>query len=356
MFNSARLKLTAWYLLTIMIVSILFSGIIYKLLMMEFDRFEKAQRFRFERRLVEGTIIYPNGVQLKVVPQHMSINEELIEETRKRVIVMLISINSGILIISGVLGYVLAGRTLKPIKDMMEEQNRFIGDASHEIRTPLTSLKSAFEVFLRDKKATIKEAKEIVSDSIDEVNKLKSLSDSLLQLAQYEKPNGHSDFKKIPLDKILSDATESILPMAKEKQVKVIFNNTDFTLDGNLYALTDLFIILLDNAVKYSPQNSTVKIKVNKTNESIIVSVFDEGTGVDKKDIPHIFERFYRSDKARSKQSQNGYGLGLSIAKKIVELHKGTISVKNNPEKGSVFMVSLPTKKSLGFKKPFVFS
>jgi signal transduction histidine kinase len=96
---------------------------------------------------------------------------------------VLIALNLGILIISGGLGYVLADRTLKPIKEMMEEQNRFIGNASHELRTPLTSLKSAFEVYLRDNQPSLPEAKKLVKESIDEVNKLQSLSESLLKLA-----------------------------------------------------------------------------------------------------------------------------------------------------------------------------
>ncbi len=356
MFNSARLKLTAWYLLIIMLISILFSGIIYKLLMMEFDRFEKAQRFRFERRLVEGTIITPEGVQIKVVPQHMAINEELIEETRKRVVVMLITINSGILVISGALGYILAGYTLKPIKDMMEEQNRFIGDASHEIRTPLTSLKSAFEVFLRDKKASVKDAKEIVTESIDEVNKLQSLSDSLLQLAQYEKPNGHAYFKEVDVSKIIQEAIHSIKPVANEKHIEIIYDKSEMVIQGNAYALKDLIRILLDNAVKYSPLHSNVSIETKSKDNHLSISISDEGIGIEKADIPHIFDRFYRADKARSKFEHNGYGLGLSIAKKIVQLHKGTISVKNNEEKGTNFVVYLPTKQSSRFSEKSFFS
>ena len=109
---------------------------------------------------------------------------------------MLIIVNSGILILSGGMGYVLSGLTLKPIKDMMDEQNRFISDASHELKTPLTSLKIAFEVYLRGKNPTPQETKTLITESIDEVNKLQSLSESLLQLAQYEKPQEKMVFKK----------------------------------------------------------------------------------------------------------------------------------------------------------------
>lgn len=344
MFNSARLKLTAWYLLIIMAISILFSGIIYKLLMIEIDRFEKAQRYRFEKRLVEGEILAPDGTKIKVIAPHIAINSELIHETSNRIVFMLVSINSGILIISGMLSYFLAGKTLQPIKNMMEEQNRFISDASHEIRTPLTSLKSAFEVFLRNKDANVKEAKIIVSESIDEVNKLQNLSDALLQLAQYEKPNGHTEFKKISLHSVLKEAIQNVKFSADNKHILIVYEKSGIQIEGSKYGLIDLFVILLDNAIKYSPINSTITIEDRKKDNTVYISVHDEGIGIDKKDFPHIFNRFYRADKARSQKAEKGYGLGLSIAKKIVDLHHGTISVRSNINKGTTFIVSLPVK------------
>lgn len=343
MFNSARLKLTAWYLLIIMAILILFSGIIYKLLMMEFDRFEKAQRYRFEKRLVEGEIVTPDGRRIKVVsPPHIAINSELINETSNRIIIMLVTINSGIVIIAGMLAYVLAGRTLQPIKDMVDEQNRFISDASHEIRTPLTSLKSAFEVFLRNRQATVKEAKIVIAESIDEVDKLQSLSDALLQLAQYERPISHSEFKKVEIHKVLLEAVQRVKPMSDNKNIQIIYEKSTVRMEGDRYSLTDLFVILLDNAIKYSPLHATIQIEVKRKDKHVIIAVHDEGIGIDEKDIPYIFDRFYRADKARTKKEENGYGLGLSIAKKIVDLHEGSISVKNNVEKGTTFVVKLP--------------
>lgn len=357
MFNSARLQLTAWYLLIIMGISILFSGIIYKLLMHEFDRFEKAQRFRIQRGMAESEMITPEGVRIKlIIPPHMAINSELIDETSKRIIVMLVFMNGGILIISGLLSYFLAGRTLQPIKDMMDEQNRFIGDASHEIRTPLTSLKSAFEVFLRDKKATVQEAKEIVTESIDEVNKLQSLSDALLQLAQYEKPNGHTKFKKLKLNEVIEEAIQKVKPIAQEKHVTIFYEKLAVTLEGNIYGLTDLFVILFDNAIKYSAINSTVTVTTRKVDGTVKVVVQDEGIGIDEEDIPHIFDRFYRADKARTKKLGNGYGLGLAIAKKIIQRHKGSITVKNNQKKGVSFVITLPIRQSSRINKTFSFS
>lgn len=354
MFNSARLKLTAWYLLIIMAISILFSGIIYKLLMMEFNRFEQAQRFRIERNIEEEDFLPPN-VQYKIVAHPFPINSDLIEETRERIIIMLISINSGILIIAGMLGYVLAGRTLQPIKEMMDEQNRFISDASHEIRTPLTSLKSAFEVFLRDRKPELKEAKTIISESLLEVNTLQSLSDSLLQLAQYEKPNGHSQFEIVELDEIIEQSVSKVKKRALEKNIKINFQKTALSIEGNKFGLIDLLVILLDNAIKYSPEKSNITLESSKLDGDIEIAVIDEGMGIEEKDLHHIFDRFYRADQARSKKKEGGYGLGLSIATKIVNFHEGSISVTNNEKKGTTFRIKLPISHSHGIKQNFIF-
>jgi two-component system sensor histidine kinase CiaH len=336
-----------------MTISILFSGIIYKLLLNEFNRFEQAQRFRIERKIEEDDLFPPN-VQYKIVTHPFPINSELIEETRGRIIIMLVSINSGIFIIAGMLGYVLAGRTLKPIKEMMDEQNRFISDASHEIRTPLTSLKSAFEVFLRDKNPDIKEARTIISESLVEVNTLQSLSDSLLQLAQYETPNEHSHFEKTELTQIIQEAISKVKKLAKDKNITIIFEKNKLSIEGNKFGLIDLFVILLDNAIKYSPEKSTITIQSLKLDGHVQVTVTDEGMGIDEKDIHHIFDRFYRADQARSKKKEGGYGLGLSIAKKIVNLHEGSISARNN-EVGTTFITELPISHSHAIKDRFKF-
>ncbi|TAL64214.1 MAG: hypothetical protein EPN88_11370, partial [Bacteroidetes bacterium] len=166
MFHSARLKLTAWYLLFIMFISLFFTVVIYRVLTGELERFARIQRFRMERHLYTDEYV-PLPSNLPPI-----IELELIEETKKRLMVVLAGINGGILILFGVLGYFLAGRTLRPIQEMVDEQNQFISDASHELRTPLTSLKSSMEVYLRDRHPTMREAKSLMNEGIDEVNKL----------------------------------------------------------------------------------------------------------------------------------------------------------------------------------------
>ena len=329
MFKKARLKLTAWYLFIIMAVSISFSLIIYRVLLLEVLRFERAQRFRIERR-----------INLFEAP--IPANPELIEEVKQRIIFRLFILNAGIFILSGGAGYFLAGKTLSPIQEMVDEQNRFITDASHEFRTPLTSLKSAMEVHLRDKKLTLLAAKKLVSENLKDVDKLQRLSDSLLQLAQYQHSDQKVIFGKIDINRIITAALSKIKYSADKKQIKLKYQGQSIIVTGDKEKLTDLLIILLDNAVKYSHPRQTVTVDARKTDGSLLLSVKDDGIGIDKKDLPFIFDRFYRTDNSRTKKSTDGYGLGLSIAKKIAELHKAEISVDSQLNSGTTFILNLP--------------
>lgn len=343
-FHYARLKLTAWYLLIIMSIGIIFSVLIFQAWTLEINRFERAQRFFIERRLQEGSLPVPpppdgrrvllfNGDQM---------NPELIAETKQRILLMLIAANSGILVITGGLGYFLAGRTLKPIREMIDEQNRFITDASHELKTPLTALRSEFEVAILDEKTLqLKEAKNLIKSGFEEIVNLQGLAENLLELTQQQKKIGSLEIEDASLLEVMEAALKRVVPLARKRQIAINNQVDDFVLEGETQSLTELFVILLDNAIKYSDKNSEVTLTSGKTDHHIEVAVKDTGIGIDEKDIPHIFDRFYRADKSRSKT--RGYGLGLSIAKKIIETHRGSISVESKINKGSKFIVKLPT-------------
>ncbi len=340
MFHAARLKLTAWYLVIIMVVSISFSAVIYRALTIELERFGRIQRYRIEHRL-RNDILIPLNDSLAPPPMLPIDDPELVEYIKRRLLVTLAIVNSSIFILSGLLGYMLAGRTLRPIAEMVDEQHRFISDASHELRTPLTALKAMLEVHLRDKQLTLQSAKSVIRDSIEEVNTLQSLSDSLLTLAQYQKSNSATHFEKLDLTALLEDAVKRVAPLAHEKDITIKQTAARVTVTGIRYSLTNLFITLLDNAIKYSPKSGTVHIRIKKTDTNAVVAIKDEGAGIAQKDLPNIFDRFYRADSARTKNARNGYGLGLAIAKKIVDLHRGTITVTSKPGHGSTFAVTL---------------
>src|SRR3989344_1788509 len=334
MFNNARLKLTTWYLLIIMLISISFSFAIYEILTFELDRVEHMQRARQEK--FSPITLHPLR----------SIDLEVIEETKDRLKIRLLIINLGILSFAGLAGYFLAGRTLRPIKEMVDEQNRFITDASHELRTPLTSIKSEIEVNLRDKKLNLSDAKKLLQSNLEEVNNLQYLSDNLIKLSQNQTVNRDELFEKVLLKDVIDEAVKKAEKLANFKNITIVREMKHFTITGERQSLIELFVILLDNAIKYSPKNSKVIINLSRhprggRSNFVEIQVKDQGMGIAKEDMPHLFDRFYRADKSRGSA---GYGLGLSIAKQIVEKNKGNIKVESEISKGSTFTVYLPAK------------
>src|SRR4030042_5997943 len=204
MFHSARIKLTLWYLLIIMSISVLFSLTIYRFQVTESERILLRQRVGIER----GGFLRPGFGPPELEP-------EILKEAQRRLMLNLILINLGVLIISGGAAYFLAGRTLKPIEKALENQKRFVDDASHELRTPLTTMKTELEVNLRGK-GLEKEAKEILESNLEEVDKLSYLSDKLLRLSRYEQKEG-LDFSQVSLKEALEEAIEKHISLAKSK-------------------------------------------------------------------------------------------------------------------------------------------
>lgn len=336
MFKQARLKLTAWYLLIIMVISASFSFLIYQLINTEINRFANSQRNRIERRLV---VPNPN------MPPQLDIfldDQDLISESQERLKINLLIINGVILVISGSLSYFLAGLTLKPIQQMIEDQKRFISDASHELRTPITALKSLFEVSLRDKKLSLKDAKKVLSDGINQSDRLNNLSNSILELSRLDVNHIQKQFTSLPLKKIISESILQIKPKATAKKIKIISKISPVKIFGDQERLIELFVIFLDNAIKYSPQNTAIKVISQTKKNQIIIKVIDHGIGIEPKDLPYIFNRFYQSDTARTKKDSAGYGLGLSIAQKIITTHSGSIKVSSQLGKGTKFTIYLP--------------
>jgi len=341
MFHSARIKLTAWYLLIIMLVSFSFSMVIYRMTTFELDRIERMQRLRIERQLPETLRIVPPNDNVFLRP----LDPGLVVETKNRLKILLAFINLAILMISTGGGYFLAGRTLKPIKEMLDEQNQFVTDASHELRTPLTSLRTEIEVNLRNKKFTLDEAKKLLKSNLEEVNHLQALSDGLIKLTQYQRGTNGLTFTEVSLNSIFNEAVKKVANLAKNKKIEIVNKIDDSKIQGNKQILIELFVIFLDNAIKYSSQKTKIKITSKKTDNHVSVYITDQGIGIEEKDLPHLFDRFYQADKARTKLGMTGYGLGLSIAKEIVEKHHGLIKVQSQPEKGTTFTVQLPVKQ-----------
>jgi len=352
MFKSARLKLTGWYLLIIMLVSVFFSTVIYLGTVRELERgFHRAElRFRAEELGIPLPQRFPERPEdlpprLREISSRFFSVEEL-QATKNRLRLNLLVINGVILGVSAVVGYFLAGKTLKPIEESLEEQKRFVADASHELRSPLTALKTSMEVALRDRKMSLPEAKRVIRSNLEDIDSLQSLSNNLLSLVNFQS-NGHNlVFKKIEIAEVLKNAYRKILPLAKEKNIKIRIEFKKQTILAHKESLEEMVFIFLDNAIKYTPQDGEVVVTTKVSKRSLVIKIKDTGIGISKEDIPHIFDRFYRVDQSRSKENMPGFGLGLSLTKRIIEIHKGTVEVSSGLGKGTTFTISLPLKHS----------
>jgi len=334
MFKQARLKLTGWYLLIIMVISFSFSALIYQISSLEIRHFAESQRSRIERKF--------NSSCPDVPPPPILVDSDLIIESQHRLLTNLGIINGFILLISGSLSYFLAGRTLRPIQKMTEEQKQFISDASHELRTPITALKAMLEVSLRDPKLSLDESKKVLTDAIYSTNQLKTLSDSLLELNHFNNNKFALNLSSVSIKNLMSESVKKIKPKADKKQITIKLNPIKGQINVDVQKIEELFLILLDNAIKYSSKSSQIKFITLKTRKNIIFKIIDQGIGISQKDLPHIFDRFYRADNARTKNGTSGYGLGLSIAKKIVESHSGKLEVNSKVNSGTTFAIYLP--------------
>lgn len=345
MFKTARFKMTMGYVLIVMILSIAFSWGMYVILRQEVQRFAQFQKVRMQHFIQEEQRVRPPYAPPPEIAVQFT-NPDLEEEALYRIQIVFIGLNIGILILATGLCYLLAGNTLAPIQTMVDEQRRFISDASHEFKTPLTSIRTTFEVALRNKTLSLIEAKQLIQENLREIENLQALNDALLKLDVYQKfHNGHH-FEVLHLDQIVESAIRKITPLAKQKKITIHKELTPVSIFGDASQLNELVVILLDNAIKYSPKNAAVTIITYKERSNAQLKVTDSGSGIPESQLPHIFDRFYRVDTSRNKNKVAGYGLGLAIAQRIAELHHGKLSVESKVGQGSTFTFSLARRSS----------
>jgi len=255
----------------------------------------------------------------------------------------LLVFNLVMLLVGGMVSAALAKKTLEPIETAMKAQSRFTADASHELRTPLTVMQTEIEVALRKSDLSPAKVKELLESNLEEVIKLRNLSDNLLKLARDH--NQDLELQTVSIEDIGTEAMTYFVKAAQSKQISIENNLKPLEVQANQPMMTEVLGILLDNAIKYSPNKTTITISCRQSGNTAHIDVVDQGQGISQKDLPHIFERFYRSDISRTKNTKDGYGLGLSIAKQMVELQGGTITVASTIGKGSTFTISLANLK-----------
>ncbi len=322
-----RLKLALTYLSIIMFMSIIFSVIIYNI---SFSELRSQRSVEFPKQ----NIFYD---------EFEKIRDNRLQQAEENLRDRLIIFNLISLVAGGFLSYVLAIKSLRPIEEVLDAQERFTSDASHEIKTPLTVMKSEVEVALRDKNLSVQDARETLNSCLEEVIKLENLTSGLLQLARHE--NSEIIKQEIDPKEIIENSIKQLKPKIQAKKLKIVVDKNfkkSYKLMAEPETLTQSLVILIDNAIKYSPTKSTIDIAFKSGLSSFNFTVKDHGPGINPKDLPHIFDRFYRSDQSRTNGSQSGYGLGLAIAKQIIESQSGNIRATSKKDQGTTLQITLP--------------
>ena len=349
MFRSARLKLAGWYVLIIMIISMSFSIFIYGIAAGEIHRaFQYAERRFIERDLGFNMRPIPPHIrrQFQATPDKLFFLQDELVDANDAVKVRLGLINIFILVASSLAGYFFAGKTLKPIEETMAAQKRFVSDASHELRTPLTALKTSLEVNLRDKELS-KQAKGVLKENLETVGSLELLANRLLRMRPLEDGKEELHIEEVSFKEACEHALKQIEVLIKKKGINLNVSIVDdLKLEADKASLSELLLIFLDNSLKYTPKGGEISVNAISTTKNPLITIKDNGAGIKKKPLPQIFDRFFRADSARAKKESVGFGLGLSLAKSIVDSHHGSIDVDSEVGKGTTFTIKLPLKHS----------
>jgi signal transduction histidine kinase len=240
------------------------------------------------------------------------------------------------------------GRLISTFNEMIarlsqsfDQIKQFSIDASHELRTPLTIMRGEVELSLRSTKDP-EEYRRVLVSNLEELLRLSSIVDGLLTMSKADFNQQDIQFGEVHLKDLLAELYEDGKIIAMKKNVGVeLRKNEDVVIMGDRLRLHQLLLNLLDNAIKYTPENGHVSMASERQNGFIKVRVADSGVGIPRDQLQKIFDRFYRVDRARSRE-MGGSGLGLAIAKWIAELHRGHIDVESEVGKGSTFTVFLP--------------
>jgi signal transduction histidine kinase len=329
MFTKASLRLAGWYVAILMGLSLAFSFWVYNEAVVEL------------RQGFQGPVTVWFGANFGVnsAAELQKIINNQIAAGQQRIVGRLVLLNLGVLVVGGVASYWLARRTLQPIEGAMEAQKRFTADASHELRTPLAAMKTEIEVALRDPNLSTQDSKQLLNSNLEEIDRMSDLARGLLTLARSDKP---PRLVVVHAQKVMSEVVDRLSPLAKTHKIAIKTELTPLKVLADVKSVDCIMSILLENAIKYSPEGTSIIVSSAHHDGYALLAVKDHGYGIKPDDMPHIFERFYRADSSRSKQNVAGHGLGLSIAQKVAEGLHGHILVQSQPGKGSTFTLRLP--------------
>ena len=283
-----------------------------------------------------------NDIVVRYVKIYMNIDGEI--AARGELNTGLIVCTLLLLVLGSLSGYLIMRKSVKPLQEFVDKQVTFVSDASHELRTPLAIVQSKIENILTNPNQSVFDVSEDLAVSLKEISRLNKLTADLLALARSDQNKLTYHLEKTNLNIILSEIIEPFIEIASFEERELTYNGEDVDALVDRDKVRELMIILLDNALKYTNEKDEIHVTLKTTVFDAVIEVSDTGIGISEETKGKIFERFYREDKARSRQT-GGNGLGLSIAKTIVTDLKGKITVDHNTPRGTKFTIIIPKTK-----------
>ena len=286
--------------------------------------------YQFEKRKFRNS--------LKIVLLNISSEESL----KIRLIQIFILVGFVSLIFLFIISVFLTNKSIKPIKETFDKQKQFIADASHELKTPLTIIKTNTSLLLSNPEDTIKNQSKWIKYIESQSDRMSELVNEMLSLAKLDVDENKLIISDFNLSNIIENMLLTFDAIIFENKISLDTNiNKNIIIKGNIDSIKKLFSILMDNAVKYTNKGGSISVRLIKDKNKVKLIIKNTGDGIPKDKLDKIFERFYRADDSRDRET-GGYGLGLSIAKSIVKQHKGKIYASSNLYKDSTFIVELP--------------
>lgn len=236
--------------------------------------------------------------------------------------------------------YSYANRAIQPIKESFERQEEFISNASHELKTPLTIITTTLNVIRSNQDQSVKEQEKWLGYIENETNRMSGLTNDLLYLTRMEDTNDIL-LTSFNLTDVMDTVILSMEALAYEHSITIQFDSIPIQYYGNVESIQRLIYILLDNAIKYNIKDGYIKVSLSSTNKNISMQIENSSEGMREDECKKIFDRFYRADESRNSQN-GGYGIGLSIAKGIIEQHHGEIEVTSQLNTSTIFTITLP--------------
>jgi heavy metal sensor kinase len=228
---------------------------------------------------------------------------------------------------------------IRRLDDAFQHTQRFLADASHELRTPLTMLRAELDHILEKTEKT--EVRQFANSALEEVNRLRKIVEGLFALSRLDAGEAIEQWAQFDLGQLATTTAEQMCLLAEDKDISIRCNSADNVIvEGDRARLKQVTVNLLDNAIKYTPQGGKIEVRVAKRENRAVMEIADTGVGIPNEALPRLFERFFRVDKARSREL-GGAGLGLSIVRSICMAHGGKVEVESKPGEGTRFTVEL---------------